>query len=134
VELLGGGPVRVPAAPEVVIEVCRCGCVVSDSHAAQHAAASDWPLAQAWTWLTRPVDDGPAPTEEALDDVSIEAEVEADGADEDVDPASLPWWDPRSGSTRRRAVLPLMLLGELQTGVVLRAVYEVVHGPSGPMA
>lgn len=105
----------------VFIDVCRCG-TVHDS-ASPHEAP-EWPLASAWAWLTAPpadveTDDGPD-----LDD----------GLDDEVDPASLPWWDARSRPERRRAVLPLVLLGELQAGVLLRALWEVLRSPPGPGA
>lgn len=99
------------APPEVRIELCRCGCTGDDAGHAAHGEP-EWPLATAWAWLTRP----------------------PDGADEDPDPARLPWWDARSSASRRRAVLPLVLLGELQAGVLLRAVWEVVQSGSGPTA
>ena len=115
-EAPGGGVWLAPGSPEVRVEVCRCGCTPLDDGSAAHP---DWPLAQAWSWLTAPVE-----TAEADD-----AEVD-DAVDED----DLPWWDARARPGRRRAVLPLVLLGELQAGVLLRAVYEVVQGGGGPTA
>lgn len=115
--MLGGGPAAAAdrRPPEVVVEVCTCGCT---PHADGTAAHPDWPLATAWTFLTRPVESAPAPE-----------------AEDAVDPADLPWWDARSQASRRRAVLPLVLLGELQAGVLLRAVWEVLQrGPGGPTA
>ena len=81
-------------------------------------------MATAWTWLTTPpaLDDDDAAEDDAADD------------DAEVDPADLPWWDARSRPERRRALLPLVLLGELQAGVLLRALYEVLSGPAGPVA
>jgi hypothetical protein len=104
VELTG----QAPGAPQVVVEVCRCGCT-------PEVEEPDWPLAQAWAWLTRLPDGDEDPESE-------------------VDPAELPWWDARSSSHRRRAVLPLVLLGELQAGVLLRALWEVAQNGSGPTA
>lgn len=102
-----------PSGPTVLIDVCRCGRT--------HAAGApheepDWPLASAWTWLTRPVEQ---PVEEL--------------ADEPLE-QRLPWWDARSSPERRRAILPLVLLGELQAGVLLRALWEVLQTPPGPVA
>ena len=116
-------PVPPVAAPEVRIEVCRCGCT-GDEHAtaAPSAPEPEWPLATAWAWLTRPAAtpaDADGDTDEALED--------------DAAPADLPWWDARASAAKRRAVLPLVLLGELQAGVLLRAVWEVVQSP-GPQA
>lgn len=113
--------------PPVVVEVCRCGCTPHEDGSATHP---DWPLATAWAWLTRGADaadaaDGPA------DDGALE--VVWDGV-EDEEPVSYPWWDARAQASRRRAVLPLVLLGELQAGVLLRALYEVARGSAGPMA
>lgn len=111
-----------PAAPVVEIEVCRCG----RTHGAESPhQAPDWPLATAWTWLTT------SSLDDADDDDATDADVEGD---EEVDPAGLPWWDARSRPERRRALLPLVLLGELQAGVLLRALYEVLQGPAGPVA
>jgi hypothetical protein len=102
------GPVQEPPVhPQVVVEVCRCGCT-------PEVEEPDWPLAQAWAWLTRL--------------------PETDDDDEPVEPDALPWWDARSSSNRRRAVLPLVLLGELQAGVLLRALWEVAQNGSGPQA
>ena len=106
------------AAPEVRIEVCRPGCT-GVGHGHPEVPQAEWPLATAWAWLTRPVE---ADAVAAEDD---EAEPE---------PAELPWWDARSSASRRRAVLPLVLLGELQAGVLLRAVWEVVQSGSSPTA
>ena len=104
-EPTGDVPDSVPAGPpQVVVEVCRCGCTPEPEE-------PDWPLAQAWTWLTTLPE-----------------------SDEDVDPDELPWWDARSSQTRRRAVLPLVLLGELQAGVLVRALWEVAQKGSGPTA
>ena len=102
--------------PVVVVEVCRCGCTPHEDGTASHP---DWPLATAWAWLTRvePAD------MDVLDDDLAEPPAER-----------YPWWDARAQATRRRAVLPLVLLGELQAGVLLRAVYEVVRGGGGPTA
>ena len=94
-------------APQVVVEVCRCGCTPD-------VEEPDWPLAQAWAWLTRLPEDP--------------------DADPDPDPDELPWWDARSARSRRRAVLPLVLLGELQAGVLVRALWEVAQNGSGPTA
>ena len=115
--------------PIVQIDVCRCG----HAHAAgsPHAgsaplteppAEAEWALASAWSWLTRPVED---------DEVAVLDEAaEVDDVDEDV-----PWWDARARPERRRAMLGVVLLGELQAGVLLRAVWEVVQSsPSGPLA
>jgi hypothetical protein len=119
---LGGTVTSAPVeVPEVRIEVCRCGCT-----GGEHAVAAppppepEWPLATAWSWLTRP--------SAAQDDDGL---LEDD--DEEPDPADLPWWDARASASKRRAVLPLVLLGELQAGVLLRAVWEVVRAP-GPQA
>jgi hypothetical protein len=128
IEVPGGGAVLVPTAPEVVVEVCRCGCTPRDDGSAAHP---DWPLAQAWAWLTAPVETQDAGAEDGLED-DVDDGLEDDPAE--VDPASLPWWDARAQPGRRRAVLPLVLLGELQAGVLLRAVYEVVTGGAGPSA
>jgi hypothetical protein len=95
-------------APPVVVDVCRCGC--SGGH-----PEPEWALATAWAWLTRQVEDAPAPVAEPLAE-------------------QVPWWDARASRERRRAVLPLVLLGELQAGVLLRAVWEVVQTPGGPTA
>ena len=116
-------PVPPVAAPEVRIEVCRCGCT-GDEHAtaAPPAPEPEWPLAIAWAWLTRPAA------------TPADADGDTDGAPEDDPaPADLPWWDARASAAKRRAVLPLVLLGELQAGVLLRAVWEVVQSP-GPQA
>jgi hypothetical protein len=117
-------PAPAAAVPEVRIEVCRCGCT-----GGEHAGAAppggpaepEWALATAWAWLTR----SPA---DAVDEDDLQAEDE-----DEPDPASLPWWDARASASKRRAVLPLVLLGELQAGVLLRAVWEVVQAP-GPQA
>jgi hypothetical protein len=102
-----------PTTPTVHIDVCRCG---STHDAGTPHESPDWPLASAWAYLTRPVDDVPG----ELDD---EPEEER-----------LPWWDARSSPERRRAILPLVLLGELQAGVLLRALWEVLQTPPGPVA
>jgi len=124
-ELVHAGPGDVAVrTPVVQIDVCRCG----HAHAAgsPHAAAmppleAEWPLASAWSWLTRPVE----PQDAEQDD--------AQGAEVDAD--ALPWWDARSRPERRRAMLAIVLLGELQAGVLLRAVWEVVQtSPPGPLA
>lgn len=109
------------APPVVVVEVCRCGCTPHEDGTASHP---DWPLATAWAWLTRvePAADGDVEDDEAVSDTAVEP-VER-----------YPWWDARAQAARRRAVLPLVLLGELQAGVLLRAVYEVVRGGGGPTA
>jgi hypothetical protein len=101
-----------PSAPVVSIDVCRCGRT-HDSGFSHHAP--DWPLATAWAWLTVP------PPDAVLDE-----------DDDEPDPADLPWWDARSRPERRRAVLPAVLLGELQAGVLLRALWEVLQAPPGP--
>lgn len=116
--MLGGGR----PAPEVVIELCTCG--VPGTHE-RHDVEADWPLATAWAWLTRPVE----PEADAVHEPA--PEPARDPADEPADLRRVPWWDARSGSGRRRAVLPLVLLGELQAGVLARAVWEVVRGRSG---
>lgn len=103
------------APPVVSIDVCRCG-TAHDSTSPHEAP--EWPLASAWAWLTA------APAEQ-----SGEGD---DGPEDEVDPASVPWWDARSRPQRRRAVLPLVLLGELQAGVLLRALWEVLQAPPGP--
>lgn len=100
------------APPVVSIDVCRCGRT-HDGRSPHEDP--DWPLAQAWTWLT----DVPAGLDDDLDEP-------------DPDPASLPWWDARSRPGRRRAILPLVLLGELQAGVLLRALWQVLQSPPGP--
>ena len=122
----GGGPERagIATAPPVVrIDVCRCGHAHGDGTPHLHeveAPEPDWALASAWSWLTRPVD-----TDELDDDVDVL----------EPDPGHLPWWDARSSPERRRAMLSLVLLGELQAGVLLRAVWEVVRStPAGPGA
>lgn len=118
---MGGAPQAPPATVvQVVVEVCRCGCTPQQDGSAAHP---DWPLATAWAWLTR-VDPGAG----APDDGPGAADAASDG------PARYPWWDARAQASRRRAVLPLVLLGELQAGVLLRAVYEVVRGGGGPTA
>lgn len=119
---LGGGQVIGPAAPPVVVEVCTCGCTPRVDGTATHP---EWPLAAVWAALTAPVE--PAVDE---DDVGDSAEAALDEDDED----DVPWWDARADARRRRALLPLVLLGELQAGVLLRAVYEVVQGGGGPTA
>ena len=111
------------AAPEVRIEVCRPGCT-GVGHGHPEVPQAEWPLATAWAWLTRPVE------VEAVDE---DADAQEDDAVE-PEPAALPWWDARSSPSRRRAVLPLVLLGELQAGVLLRAVWEVVQSGSTPTA
>jgi hypothetical protein len=131
VEVLGGGALSPLPTPEVVIEVCTCGCTPQDDGTAAHP---DWPLAMAWQFLTRPVHAEPLVVDDLGDDLVDDVESADDETAEDVDPASLPWWDARATATRRRAVLPLVLLGELQVGVLLRALWEVAQGPSGPMA
>jgi hypothetical protein len=114
-----------PSSPVVSIDVCRCGR--SHEPGSPHEAP-DWPLATAWSWLTAPVAAPDVPLEE------LEL-VDADDALEDEpDPDDLPWWDARSRPERRRAVLPLVLLGELQAGVLLRALWEVLQSPPGPGA
>lgn len=143
-EALAGGHVAAAltvqtssAAPEIVIEVCRCGCSGDVEH-----AAPVWPLATAWAFLTRPPDARVGDVighDDDLDDLGERELHELDGADDDdldddLDPAALPWWDARSERGRRRAVLPLVLLGELQAGVLLRALWEVVRTPGGPSA
>jgi hypothetical protein len=132
VDLLGGGSTG--SAPAVVIEVCTCGCTPDARGTHTHRdPSSDWPLATAWAWLTRPVEpelrvgDGPE------GDLDGDLDGPLESADDD-EPADYPWWDARSGASRRRAVLPLVLLGELQAGVLLRAVYEVTRGGGGPAA
>jgi hypothetical protein len=111
----------VPAPPVVSIDVCRCWR--THDPGSPHEAP-DWPLATAWAWLTTlpPVTDG------------LEDDLEDDLEDEEVDPDDLPWWDARSRPERRRAILPLVLLGELQAGVLLRALWEVLQAPLGPGA
>jgi hypothetical protein len=105
------------AAPVVSIDVCRCG---STHGAGTPHDVPVWPLAAAWQHLTAvPVADD--------DD-------EDDDEDDEPDPADLPWWDARSRPERRRAILPLVLLGELQAGVLLRALWEVLQMPAGPGA
>lgn len=111
----------VPAPPVVSIDVCRCGR--SHELGSPHEEP-DWPLATAWAWLT-----APAATDDDLQD-SLEDEDE----DGEPDPDDLPWWDARSRPERRRAMLPLVLLGELQAGVLLRALWEVLRSPPGPGA
>lgn len=140
-EALAGGHVAATltvqtssAAPEIVIEVCRCGCSGDVEH-----AAPVWPLATAWAFLTRPADPRVGDVIGHDDDPGARDRHELDGADDhdevdDFDPAALPWWDARSERGRRRAVLPLVLLGELQAGVLLRALWEVVRTPGGPSA
>jgi hypothetical protein len=124
-EDMRGGAVTVsPAPPEVVVEVCRCGCTPQEDGRAAHP---DWALATAWAFLTRPV-------EPAVEREDADAGAGAAADPDEPDPASLPWWDARSRPARRRAVLPLVLLGELQAGVLLRAVWEVVQRPGGPAA
>lgn len=112
-EAFGGA---LAATPVVSVGACRCGTAHSSPSPHQ---ATDWPLATAWAWLT-------APPPAAADGEPAD--------DEDVDPASLPWWDARSRRERRRAVLSLVLLGELQAGVLLRALWEVLRAPPGPGA
>lgn len=112
------------AASHVVVEECRCGCTAPQARA--DPGGPEWPLAIAWAWLTaqppaapgRPASDGP-------DDAGPEPQS---GSEPERD---LPWWDSRARPGRRRAVLPLVLLGELQAGVLLRAVYEVAKGKTG---
>jgi hypothetical protein len=115
-------------APEVSIEVCRCGCTGGEhAHAAPPAPPEpEWPLATAWSWLTRP-----AAEAVEVEEIELAEDLAAavDEVDDEPDPDSLPWWDARASASRRRAVLPLVLLGELQAGVLLRAVYEVVQSP-----
>jgi hypothetical protein len=102
------------AAPVVSIDVCRCG---STHVAGTPHDAPVWPLALAWQHLTAlPVDD----------------DETAEG--DEPDPDDLPWWDARSRPEHRRAILSLVLLGELQAGVLLRALWEVLQAPSGPVA
>jgi hypothetical protein len=128
VEVLGGGALSPLPTPEVVIEVCTCGCTPQDDGTAAHP---DWPLATAWQFLTRPVAD----TERLLGDDLVDDDAEiGEATADDVDPSSLPWWDARSAATKRRAVLPLVLLGEVQAGVLIRALWEVAQGSTGPMA
>lgn len=106
-----------PTPPVVSIDVCRCGRAhdASTPHDPSREEP-DWALAQAWSWLTA------APIE---DDLDVDD-------DDEPDPADLPWWDARSRPERRRAILPLVLLGELQAGVLLRALWEVLQSPPGP--
>lgn len=122
----GDGPERagiVTAPPVVRIDVCRCGKAHGDDSPHVHEVEveePEWALASAWSWLTRPVE-----TDEVDDDLDVL----------EPDPGNLPWWDARSSPERRRAMLSLVLLGELQAGVLLRAVYEVVRStPAGPGA
>ena len=119
-ETAGAGRATLPAAPpvEVVVEVCSRGCT---GHAGAPHPEPDWPLATAWAWLTRPVE-------------VAETGTGTETAVDEVDAAALPWWDARASATRRRAVLPLVLLGELQAGVLLRAVWEVAQRGGGPSA
>lgn len=102
------------AAPVVSIDVCRCGTA---HEAGTPHDAPVWPLAIAWQHLTTVPE-----VDDELDD------------DVEDDPDDLPWWDARSNPERRRAVLPLVLLGELQAGVLLRALWEVLQAPPGPGA
>lgn len=131
-ELVRAGVEFVAVRPPVVqIDICRCG----HAHAAgsPHAvpgqvteppAEAEWPLAAAWSFLTRSV----AVEELADDDAGLDETAEAD-------PDDVPWWDARARPERRRAMLGVVLLGELQAGVLLRAVWEVVQSsPSGPLA
>lgn len=106
----GGGA----SGPVVRVELCRCGR--AHQLGAPHAEP-DWPLATAWAFMTRPVEGG-----DAADEVEVEVEER------------LPWWDARSSPQRRRAILPLVLLGELQAGVLLRALWEILQTPPGPGA
>jgi len=108
-------PEGTSAAPVVSIEVCRCG---STHEVGTPHDAPVWPLAAAWQHLTTV----PFPI------------ADDDDEPEEPDPDDLPWWDARSRPERRRAVLPLVLLGELQAGVLLRALWEVLQAPSGPGA
>lgn len=119
--------------PVVQIDVCRCG----HAHAAgsphtvtgpvtEPPAETEWALASAWSFLTRPVSED----ERADDDAVLDGTAEAE-----ADPDDVPWWDARARPERRRAMLGVALLGELQAGVLLRAVWEVVQSsPSGPLA
>jgi hypothetical protein len=129
-EMPGAAGSGTPAtAPHVVVEVCRCGCAPADDGHAEHP---DWALAVAWSYLTRPVE--PSSLGEPQGAPEVTDDEREDDPLPDVDPASLPWWDARSRPARRRAVLPLVLLGELQAGVLLRAVYEVMRTGGGPIA
>lgn len=115
----GGGAVDAqPAMVPVTVEPCTCGCTGEPEQ-----PAPEWPLAQAWQWLTRPVEPSPEPVDEApLDEAPVE------------DGARVPWWDARASAGRRRAVLPLVLLAELQAGVLARAVWQVLRQRSGGSA
>ena len=112
--------------PVVQIDVCRCGhahAAGAPHHAEAPPVEPDWALASAWSWLTRPVEADELVDDDVLDETAA------------IDPDDLPWWDARSRPERRRAVLGLVLLGELQAGVLLRAVWEVAQStPSGPLA
>jgi hypothetical protein len=55
-----------PTTPTVHIDVCRCG---STHDAGTPHESPDWPLASAWAYLTRPVDDVPVPDE--LDEAGV---------------------------------------------------------------
>lgn len=131
----GGGPAP---TPPVRIETCRCGCARPDHLAddARPGEPPEWPLATAWAWLTRPVPPADRPAAGSLDELPGEALGEGLG-EPPAEPtvtigrADVPWWDARSRTGRRRAVLPLVLLGELQAGVLLRALYELVKGKTG---
>jgi hypothetical protein len=122
-ELVRAGSGVIERAPVVQIDVCRCGHV--HAAGAPHAATAptaepEWALASAWSWLTRPVD---------ADDAVLDETAELDVADD------VPWWDARASPERRRTMLGVVLLGELQAGVLLRAVWEVVQSsPTGPLA
>ena len=117
----------VERTPVVQIDVCRCG----HAHAAgsPHVVAApppepDWALASAWSWLTRPVEtDEPGSRADVLTDDTAAVRT------------GFPWWDARSRPERRRVVFGAVLLGELQAGVLLRAVWEVAQStPPGPLA
>lgn len=113
--LFASAPSGADAESHVVVEDCRCGCTPVRAE----DEGPEWPLATAWAWLTAPPP--MAPGQPAADEPGPEPAPDRD----------LPWWDARSRAGKRRAVLPLVLLGELQVGVLLRAVYEVVKGKTG---